>query len=145
VRRGKVGFTWYEALYFSGNKVEVHHFTLDADPRRSNYTALTSIGWFHHREFPADTSVLFENLIFTNRMESMRQQHPDHVYSWRNDPHFYHSSLWDFYAAIGYNHKTKKWGKRAPSGPILTREQLAEICLKVDAHYADAIEVAVRS
>jgi hypothetical protein len=77
-------------------------------------------------------SVIFEPLRMVKRMEEERKKREDYEYEWRNDPHFIQGSLWDFYAAIGFSHKTKKWGSRPPLRTILTLEQLEEIVRKLD-------------
>jgi hypothetical protein len=128
--RGK--YNWYQATVLIGDGLEIHRFPLEAVPFRSNYRALTSIGWFNCRELPEDLSVIFEPLRMVKRMEEERKKREDYEYDWHNDPHFIQGSLWDFYAAIGFSHKTKKWGSRPQSGPILTLEQLEAIVAKLD-------------
>jgi hypothetical protein len=124
MRKGQ--FNWYQATVLIGEGLEIHRFPLEADPNRSDYRALTSIGWFGSRDFTEDLSVIFEPLRLVARMEAERKKREDYVYDWRDDPHFLQASLWDFYAAIGFSHKTKKWGMRPPLGEILTLEQLED-------------------
>ncbi|WP_338923620.1 hypothetical protein V0M98_35920 (plasmid) [Pseudomonas silesiensis] len=125
-------YNWYQATVVIGERIEIHRFPLEAVPFRSNYRALTSVSWFQCRDMPEDLSVIFEPLRMVKRMEEERKRREDYEYDWCNDPHFLQGSLWEFYAAIGFSHKTKKWGSRAPSGPILTLEQLEEIVTKLD-------------
>lgn len=130
MRKGK--YNWYQATVLIGERLEIHRFPLEADPNRSDYRALTSISWFSCRDLPEDLSVIFEQLRVVTRMDTERKKREDYEYEWRDDPHFFQGSLWDFYAAIGFIHKTKKWGTRSPSGPILTLEQLEEIVSHMD-------------
>lgn len=131
---------WYQATFMGTDDVhEIHRFPLESNPERSTYTAMTSISWFQERAKPEKITVIFEPLIFVLKLERLRKAREsspfDYVYGSINDPHFLHESLWTFYTSIGYDYKKKKWGERPPRGPVLTREQLDEICTKLDANY----------
>lgn len=138
---------WYQATYMGSDDVfEVHHFPAEKNPQRSPYPAITSMNWFREREHTENIFVDIEPLLLVLKMEALRKARAlDYVYPYQADPHFFHESLWAFYASIGYDRKKKKFGERPPRGPVLTREQLDEICTNLDADYANYPEIAVRA
>lgn len=158
------GFKWYQATFCvqadnpADDVYEVHRFPLEINPKRSSYPAMVSINWFHDRGLdwfqgrrgqPKHITVVFDPLRRVLHVEALRKQRAesplDYVHHSADDPHFFHESLWAFYASIGYDYKKKKWGERPPCGPVLTPEQLHARCLEVDADYANYPEIPVRS
>lgn len=149
------GFKWYQATFCvqadnpDDDVYEVHRFPLEINPLRSTYPAMTSINWFHDRGHPRHITLVFDPLRRVLHVEALRKQRAesplDYVHHNADDPHFFHESLWAFYASIGYDYKKKKWGERPSCDPVLTPEQLHERCLKVDADYANYPEIAVRT
>ncbi|AFH14676.1 hypothetical protein LU11_gp145 [Pseudomonas phage Lu11] len=144
MRRGSEGFFWYQAIYTeladdpADDREEVHYFPLEANPKRSNYPALTSIGWFYGRDLPSHISVSIDPLYRVRQIENMRKERGiSMVDAFHDAPHFYQESLWAFYASIGYDYKKKKWGVRPEQSVSMTRAQLEEYCLQKDAKYAD--------
>lgn len=87
--------------------IEVHYFNIEGNP----YTARTSISWMCERKHPVGMCIEFQNMVHVEKMEAFRKQREGESYvpEYADDPTYRHASLWDFYEAIGYNRKTKRW------------------------------------
>lgn len=124
--------TYRNLLMYRGEILEVHTFTLEPpDSKKSRYSALVSMQWFQDRELelrygdkpkkilPPFYVGLFEHKYFFDKMEDSRRkrwyergEEPEDL--WAEYPHFHHESLWDFYTAIGYDYKAKRWIREEP-------------------------------
>lgn len=85
--------------------VELHFFPITGN----SHSALTSIGWFRERRKPDGLFVDLEDCRVVDRIEARRKQNPDYTPEFEDSPVYQHDSLWDFYVAIGYDRKTKRW------------------------------------
>lgn len=121
----------YRTLLFHRHEiVEVHTFTTEP-PGKNRYRALMSLQWFQERELemrfgdkpkknlPPFHVGLFEQKYFFDKMEDARRrrwiergEEPEDL--WAEYPHFHHESLWDFYKAVGYDYKSKRWTREEP-------------------------------
>lgn len=141
------GYKWQQATFSSmGDNIdddvlEIHWFPLEENPLRSSYPAMVSLNWFQSRDTPLHLSVYIEPLRRALHMIALR----DGVDAYVDEPHFFHKSLWDFYASIGYDHKKKKWGDRPQNITALTNAQLRARCLELDVDYANYSEIPVRA
>lgn len=113
---------YHAILWKDGEPIEVHHLTLVPTEEASAYTAIGSMNWFNDRE--AKTLVaLFDKKKPKSRYHSNIKCDSD----WEMDrkferraydpdpaltdtlPEFTHTSIWDFYTAIGYDYKAKRY------------------------------------
>lgn len=143
----KENLTWYQALAMFPGCIEVHWFPLEANPDRSTYSAITSMHWFNNRleqkDAPKGLLVEFEEMRKIALREHIRQRDYDFNYPFDTSPHFVQSSLWDFYTAIGYDIKTKKWVDRSHLGQSMTLEQVESSCSAIDPNFGAYKEYAV--
>lgn len=109
----------YHAMLFKGDDAfEVHHFTMEADPDASRYRAVTSYNAFHEREAEKAGTGYKPGII---RAHVMNQREWEHHLRFEQRafrpeptptdllPEFTHTSIWDFYKAIGYDYKAKRY------------------------------------
>lgn len=115
---------WYYALiWLHGDELEVHKFTMEHTVEQSHYRAISSYNAFEDR----NCRQVADGKIFGYRA-SMRSERdwemdmrfgdrafaPD-VFPRRELPMFEHASIWDFYIAVGYDYKQKKWIRELPA------------------------------
>lgn len=84
---------------------ELHYFSVDGNP----YTALTSMGFMRERKKPEGLYLDFEDMLHVDIRAELRKVRGQHDDEYEDCPMYYHISLWDFYEAIGYDRKTKRW------------------------------------
>jgi len=124
--------TYRNLLMYRGEILEVHTFTLEPVGKKSRYSALISLQWFQDRELTMRFGDkpkknlspfyvgLFEHKYFFDKMEKLQrnrclERNEEFVDEWAVYPHFHHESLWDFYKAVGYDYKAKKWTRLLPN------------------------------
>ena len=116
-------------VFYLDTLIESHVFTLEVDGK-SRYRAITSINWFNERPRNSNfhTTHIERKALF-DRMEShARTRHEERQKKLGSDeqpepyegtydglPQFKHSTVWDFYKAIGYDYKRQRWVRPAPS------------------------------
>lgn len=119
-------------LWHKDEIIEIH--TLDIEPTgsKSRYRALTSMQCLQNRELemrfgekrkknlPPFHLGIFENKAPFDKLEEMRkaraiERGTEYEDYWAEYPHFHHESLWDFYKAVGYDYKSKKWTRPLPN------------------------------
>lgn len=113
----------YHAILFkNGEPIEVHHMTLVPDIKDSAYTAIGSMNWFNEREAqtlvaafdgkkpksPFHTNIKCDQDFEFDRKFERRAYAPDPALT-DTLPEFTHASIWDFYKAIGYDYKAKRY------------------------------------
>lgn len=137
---------WYQALAMYEEVIEVHWFPLEPNTARSTYPAGTSICYFdrrlEQRDAPEGLLIDFEPLRRVYLGERFRQERENYRYIYDESPHYIQNSLWDFYASIGFDRKTKKWGERPPLGAAMTLEELELHCHQIDPNFGDHKEYA---
>jgi hypothetical protein len=118
-------------LMCRGDVLEIHTFTLEPEGK-NRYSALVSMQWFQERELelrygdkpkknlPPFYVGLFEQKHFVDKLEKLRREDyakrgEEYEDIWTQFPHFHHESLWDFYKAVGYDYKAKKWTRPLPN------------------------------
>ncbi|AGS81981.1 hypothetical protein O152_gp097 [Pseudomonas phage PaBG] len=120
---------WYYALvWLHGDEVEVHKFTMEPTPEQSHYRAIGSYNAFSERNAKLAFLGRIQGYRVSLRTESeweIDMQGGDRVYApevnpRRQLPMFVHSSIWEFYSAVGYDYRRKKWVRPIPP----TSEQL---------------------
>lgn len=108
---------YHAILYKDGQPIEVHHMTLEPTETQSRYRALVSMNWFNDREVFALTSG--KSKLYRTKIKC----HSEHEIDLRFErcayapdvalidtlPSFTHTSIWEFYAAIGYDRKRKRY------------------------------------
>ena len=142
----KQGHFWYTAqVAYDDFQVSVHWFPLEADPAKNTYRATTSLNWFQERVYNQTNNmhIRLESMHAAILLEHVRAKHPDYIYDWQDCNHSYHESLWAFYEAIGYDRKTKKFGKGIPI-EVMTHERLLAKAHEVDPHFGFYQENAER-
>ncbi len=119
-------------LWHKDEIVEVHTINLEPIGSKSRYRALVSMQCLQARELEAHYGEkpkknrppfhlgIFENKALHDRIENIRRKRcvergEDFVDEWAEFPHFHHESLWDFYKAVGYDYKAKKWTRPLPN------------------------------
>jgi hypothetical protein len=117
-------FRWYRAKLYNGNTtIAFHYFKIPYLNERGGYTQTSSYNWFNDREAnrhykltqqkkPLGRWCYIERFIEAHRFESMVKKRLKELgVSYQEDklPFFKHQSLWDFYKAVGYDYKKKKW------------------------------------
>jgi len=108
----------YHAILFKqGEPIEVHHMTMEPTVEQSRTRAVSSMNWFNDRE----AKLLYEKGVQPFHTNIKMQQDWDfHVKFERRAfepdpapvdslPQFTHASIWDFYKAIGYDYKAKRY------------------------------------
>lgn len=109
---------YHAVLWKDGAPHEVHHFTLVPDIKNSPYTAIGSMNWFNDREAKIFCDRKKQHRFHTNikcdsdweldRQFERRAYAPDPALT-DTLPEFVHTSIWDFYKAIGYDYKAKRY------------------------------------
>lgn len=112
---------YHAVLWKDGEPIEVHHLTMEPTVKHSRYRAVSSMNWFNERE----GKILVDRMEKRkpNRFHSNIKCDQDHQLDlkWERSayapdpaltetlPQFTHTSIWDFYKAIGYDYKAKKY------------------------------------
>lgn len=123
----------YRAILYRDNHeiLEVHTLVLEPEGK-NRYRALISMQCFYDRELEARYGDKpkknlppffvgqFEHKYFHDKMEAARRadsvkHNEEYKDMWAAYPHFHHETLWDFYKAIGYDYKAKKWTRPLPN------------------------------
>lgn len=117
----------YITYLFKGDDViEVHVFTREPTEEHNPYRATSSMSWFTEREgkIVYDGMLKGKSIPFHLGPFEKKKWHDETEERWRVSceksgceyvtllpgiPVFQHESLWDMYAAVGYDHKKKKW------------------------------------
>lgn len=100
--------------------VAVHHVTVPTPTEQGFYRSTVSYSYFGQRElkrrFPTDkkTGAIYTPRKINNMRWCSVDWEPDKFgtrYQYERDkvPHYDHDSIWDFYKAIGYDYKKKKY------------------------------------
>jgi hypothetical protein len=109
---------YHAILWKDGEPIEVHHFTMEPTVEHSRTRAVSSMNWFNDREAKIFCDRKKQHRFHTNikcdsdwemdRRFERRAYAPDKALT-DTLPEFTHTSLWDFYKAIGYDYKAKKY------------------------------------
>lgn len=119
---------YYAILYKDDEPIEFHVFTAEPTAKHNRYRAVSSMGWFSEREValrygdnpkknlsPFHMSSMGRKAAYDKEEASWLAQckkegrEAEYKELYANIPHFEHTSLWDMYAAVGYDYKKKKW------------------------------------
>jgi hypothetical protein len=118
----------FMAIVFDKNDdaISLHTFWLEPEGK-SEYRATTSMSWFNagfgNRPGADGRTIFFESKAQYDKLEELRRVRVEEagevfVDSRQEDfpetPAFTHESLWEFYAAIGYDYKNKRWITPSP-------------------------------
>lgn len=109
---------WHYALVqLHGDDLEVHKFTLEPTCEQSQYRAIVSYNAFAGRNARQALAGNIQGYLAIMRSEadwiegirSGDRVYSPHVNPRRLLPQFVHASIWEFYSAVGYDYKSKKW------------------------------------
>lgn len=109
---------YHAILWKDGNPIEVHHLTMEPTVKQSRHRAVSSMNWFNERELK-----IFCDRKVKPRYHTNIKCHTDWEFDLRFErrayapdqaltdtlPQFTHTSIWDFYKAIGYDYKAKRY------------------------------------
>lgn len=109
---------YHAILWKDGSPIEVHHMTMEPTVEQSRTRAVSSMNWFNERE-----AKIFADRKKPHRFHTNIKCDSDWNMSLRFErraydpdpapvdslPQFTHTSIWDFYKAIGYDYKAKRY------------------------------------
>lgn len=112
---------YHAILWEKGRPIEVHHMTMEPTSEQSRYRAVSSMNWFNDRESKIfcdrkkkhvfHTHIKCNTDWETDRRFERRAYAPDKALT-DTLPEFTHTSIWDFYKAIGYDYKLKRYTRQ---------------------------------
>jgi hypothetical protein len=108
---------YHALLWKDGHPIEVHHMTMEPTAEQSRYRAVSSMNWFNEREvkiFAERKPHRFHANIKCDSDWEMDMRFERRAYAPDPSlsdtlPQFTHASIWDFYKAIGYDYKAKRY------------------------------------
>lgn len=113
---------YHAILWKAGEPIEVHHMTMEPTVEQSRTRAVSSMNWFNDREAKVLVDAFDKKkprAIFHANIKC-QQAWDFHVKFERRAfdpdpapvdslPQFTHTSIWEFYKAIGYDYKAKRY------------------------------------
>lgn len=108
---------YHAILWKDGAPFEVHHLTMEPTAQHNRYRAVSSLNWFNEREVKIvaerkphrfHAKIKCDSDFQMDLKWERRAYEPDPA-PVDSLPQFTHTSIWDFYKAIGYDYKAKRY------------------------------------